>query len=143
MALGTQIRVVKYNTPSGTPIKRKHAVKDLGVTMQDNLRFDTHIQNIVTKGHQMSGWVLRTIKSRKTIPMKVLLKSLVISQLEYACPLWTGLSLGDIQQLESIQRSFTNKIDCPFYVSDYWERLKFLNLMSLQRRRERYDILHM
>ena len=152
MALGTQIRVVKYNTPSGTPIKRKHAVKDLGFTMQDNLWFDTHIQNIVTKGHQMSGWVLRTIKSRKTIPMKVLLKSLVISQLEYACLLWGPFNQKQINQLESVQKRFTSRFACFISLCPirnitcctvaYKDRLKALEIFSLDRRRERYYILY-
>ena len=75
--------------------------------------------------------------------MKILYKSLVRSHLEYACPLWAGLSVGETQKLEAIQRSFTNKITCPPGVDDYWKRLEHLNLMSLQRRRERYVILHM
>ena len=44
-------------------------------------------------------------------------------------------------KLETIQRSFTSKIDGYNQLS-YWDRLKGLNLMSLQRRRERYTILH-
>ena len=74
--------------------------------------------------------------------MKTLFKSLIRSHLEYACPLWIGLSKGDMQRIESIQRSFTDKITCPAGVDNYWDRLKFFKLMSLQRRRERYAILH-
>ena len=47
----------------------------------------------------------------------------------------------DIQQLESVQRSFTSRISGVQHL-DYWNRLRALNLMSLQRRRERYIILH-
>ena len=43
--------------------------------------------------------------------------------------------------IEAVQRSITAKI---YEVSDmnYWDRLKVLNLYSLQRRRERYCIMH-
>ena len=71
--------------------------------------------------------------------MLTLLKSLNRSLLEFACPVWVGLS----RVLEAIQRSFTDKIDCPANVCNYWERLNYLKIMSLQRRRERYVILHM
>ena len=44
--------------------------------------------------------------------------------------------------MEGVQRTFTSRIgglkDC-----NYWERLTKLNMMSLQRRRERYIILMM
>ena len=67
---------------------------------------------------------------------------MVRSLVEYCCPLWNPVKIGDIQELESVQRVFTSKIagmkDLP-----YWDRLKKLNLMSLQRRRERFVIMHM
>ena len=41
-----------------------------------------------------------------------------------------------------MQRTFTSKIDGIQHLN-YWQRLKALDLMSLQRRRERYLIIHM
>ena len=48
----------------------------------------------------------------------------------------------NIQLLESVQRTFTNRI-AGLQGTDYWDRLKTLKIMSLQRRRERYIILQM
>ena len=73
--------------------------------------------------------------------MLTLYKSIVRSHLEYCCPLWNSSSNSNIQQLEGVQRSFTSRIDSVKHL-DYWQRLKALNLMSLQRRRERYTIIH-
>ena len=50
--------------------------------------------------------------------------------------------ITDIQTLENIQRSFTSKIDGCQQL-DYYQRLTKLKLMSLQRRRERYILIHM
>ena len=76
--------------------------------------------------------------------MKTLYKSTVRSHLEYSCPLWSGLSISDAMALEAVQRKFTSRIYFnSTHQPNYWERLKILNLMSLQRRRERYIILHM
>ena len=51
----------------------------------------------------------------------------------------TPFSLQDIKKLESTQRAFTRYIR-GFHSLSYWDRLKKLGLMSLQRRRERYVI---
>ena len=71
-----------------------------------------------------------------------LYKSLVRPLLEYCCPLWNPSKLSDIQSLESIQRNFTSKISGLQNLS-YWDRLKQLKLMSLQRRRERFCMIYM
>ena len=74
--------------------------------------------------------------------MITLYKSLVRSHVEYCCPLWNPSKVSDIQQIESVQRTFTSRISGIQHL-DYWGRLKSLKLMSLQRRRERYIMLHM
>ena len=71
-----------------------------------------------------------------------LYESLIRSRLEFCCPLWTSTKIEDIIKLETIQRNFTSKIT-GYCESSYWERLRGLRLMSLQRRRERYTILHL
>ena len=74
--------------------------------------------------------------------MLTLYKSMVRSLIEFCSPLWNPTKIADIQELESVQKTFTSKIGGCRNL-DYWERLKKLSLMSLQRRRERYIIIHM
>ena len=74
--------------------------------------------------------------------MVLLLKSLIRPKLEYCSPLWSPCKVGDIAKTENIQRFFTRRIaDCKG--KNYWERLEHLQILSLQRRRERYMIIHM
>ena len=57
-------------------------------------------------------------------------------------PLWSPTKVTYIQKLENVQNIFTAKIAGMPELNN-WERLKKLSLFSLQRRRERYIILHM
>ena len=50
------------------------------------------------------------------------------------------MSAGLINQLESVQQSFTARI-AGMEEMDYWERLASLGLYSQERRRERYQII--
>ena len=74
--------------------------------------------------------------------MLVLYKNFVRSKLEYCCPLWHSRKIGDIQLIESVQRTFTDRISGMERLN-YWQRLKKLCLLSLQRRRERFMIFFM
>ena len=70
-----------------------------------------------------------------------LFKSLVLSILEYSSPLWSPHRVQDIAKLESVQRRYTSKMTAIQHLN-YGDRLKHLKLMSLQRRRERYQIIY-
>ena len=66
---------------------------------------------------------------------------MVLPHLEYCSQVWSPVLLGQIQKLEAVLRSFTAKIN-GLQSLNYWERLKALNIYSLQRRRERYLIIY-
>ena len=139
-----------YQAHNNQPIDFQSHVKDLGIWMSANLTFDEHIRMITTKARQYSGIILRSFKSRKTEVMLPLLKSLIRSQVEYACPIWSPTDSANINKLEDIQRKFTSKfqrfreydeeLGMTICKTSYAERLKALKLHSLQRRRERYII---
>ena len=61
--------------------------------------------------------------------------------MEYVCQLWCPYRVRDIQELEQVQRIFTRKITANKELS-YWDRLKELEMYSLQSRRERYCMIY-
>ena len=134
-----------YRTPSGGLIQEKDNLRDLGIIMSNSLRFDEHIERMVAKANQMTGWILRSFRTRQPEAMMLLFKQLVRSSLEYCCPLWSPNEEDLKQKIEKVQRNFTRKISglTGDNRPNYWERLKILNLYSLERRRERYLILYM
>ena len=121
-----------------TPV---YELRDLGIGVSSSLSWTQHINDICTKARNVSSWVLSVFKSRDTEVMMTLYKSLIRSHLEYCCPLWHPHLLSDIEKLEGVQRAFTSRLLGCRDLS-YWERLKLLNIMSLQRRRERYIVLY-
>ena len=74
--------------------------------------------------------------------MITLWKSLVVPIHDYCSQLWSPLKTGDIQKLDLLQWYFIKKVN-NMYSFDYWECLSELNLLSLQRRRERYQIIYL
>ena len=129
-----------YITSDGSIISPTHSVKDLGVTITSELSWSKHITNITDASRKMCSWIYSVFSNRNAEVMMPLYKTLARSRAEYLCPLWNPSKVEDIKKVESIQRAFTSKINEVKHLP-YWERLKKLNLMSLQRRRERYIII--
>ena len=132
----------QYTTSTGTILTPVDQLCDLGITVSSDLFWTSHIRSSCGKARTMVAWVFSVFHTRNTGVMLTLYKSLVRSHVEYCSPLWNPSTIGDIRELESVQRTFTSKNHGLQHLY-YWERLKTLSLMSLQRRRERYVIMHM
>ena len=130
-----------YLAANNQPILKPQNVKDLGVTMDGEADFELHISKMVSSARRQAGWVLRTFRSRKRETMVTLYKSTVLPILEYCSQLWNPNKLKMIRQIESVQRYFTSRIIGLDNLT-YWERLKLLDMYSLERR-ERYMILYL
>ena len=128
--------------PADVILEPQSIVRDLGISLSHNLSWSEHISTITDAACKIASWVLSVFHDRSPTTMLQLYKSLIRSRLEFSCPLWNPTKHSDISKLESVQRSFTAKINS-VYNQNYWERLKILGLMSLQRRRERYIIIYM
>ena len=57
-ALPFMADVTNYTTPNGTTIDRSPLVRDLGVSMSEELSWTPHINLMVDKARQISSWVL-------------------------------------------------------------------------------------
>ena len=133
-----------YISPEGKTILEKQNLRDLGIQISNNLKFNDQIGIMVAKAQKMSGWILRTFKTREKVPLMILYKQMVRGILEYCCPLWSPIDKGMIDLIESVQKSFTRRLKglSGEKRPDYCERLKILKIYSLERRRERYIIIY-
>ena len=131
----------EYITGDGVSIKHVTTSKDLGVLFDMNGSFISHITEQCSKATKISGYIFRTFISRDQTVLITLFKSLILPIIEYGCILWHPHIQNEINSVEEVQRIFTRKIK-GLQGCNYWERLKVLNIFSLERRRERYIILY-
>ena len=99
-----------YLSDTGSPIETKMDVKDLGVTLDVNMTYSKHIINQIEKVKSIIAWIHRTFKTRDCQVMLTLWKSLVLPHIDYCSQLWSPSKRYLIQQLESLQKSYLNRI---------------------------------
>ena len=114
-------------------------VRDLGLFINSSLTWDDHINKLCSGGKRLCGWILNVFYSRESDILLVLFNSLVRSKMEYCCQIWDPSKIVQIDALEQVQRYFTSKFR-NLKDLNYWERLKKLNILSLQRRREKLTL---
>ena len=137
------IPIHPYYDPSNNPILEKSVIKDLGVWVSNDLTWNFQIDMIISDSRKQIAWILRTFTSRDPRAMRFLWISLVRPILDYCSPLWSPkpTNYGNIDRLEGVLRTFTKHVE-GFQNLNYTERLKALNLHSIQRRHERFKIIY-
>ena len=110
--------------------------KDLGVVINDKFHPDDHINQITSKMYHL----LRNMKIAFTYidadMVRKIITTYIRPTLEYASVVWNPHQQKDINKLERIQRAATRWVPELKELS-YEERLKMLNLPSLEARRTR------
>ena len=123
-----------------TELEHIENIKDLGITIDGNLKFNEHIADKINKSYRMIGLIKRNFKSMDKNTILLLYKSLVRSQLEYGNSVWSPHNKGIIKDLEKVQKRATKLI---YQCKDmnYSERLQYLKLPTLLYRRHRGDMI--
>ena len=116
-------------------------VKDLGVLFNKDGNFDDQLKVKIAKCNKMSGYILRTFRTREPEPMMSLFKALVIPIMDYGSIIWNPSKKKDILAIEKIQKNFTKRLE-GYQDFNYYQRLKCLKMYSMERRRERYELLY-
>jgi hypothetical protein len=115
-------------------------VRDLGVYVSDSLKFSYHISVVCNRAYQKTGQIFRAFMCREPQFLRGMFIKFVRPLVEFNSCIWSPHLLKDIELVESVQRRFTKRIPCLKNLS-YGQRLKFLNLPTLEERRVRFDML--
>ena len=114
--------------------------KDLGVIIDMELTFEEHIATKVKKANGIMGLIRRSFSFLDGETFKKLYTSFVRAHLEYANPVWSPHLRKHIRLLESVQERASKLVDGMKNL-EYTERLKKLDLPTLQHRRQRGDMI--
>ena len=124
----------------GCQLKTTDRETDLGVTITSNLKPSQQCSEVVKKANKLVGFIGRSIEYKSKATIVTLYNSLVRPIMEYCVQAWCPYYQKDIAKLERVQRRVTKMIPS-LRNKPYEERLKELDLFSLQHRRIRGDLI--
>ena len=139
MHIGKKNKNHKYEL-GGKELKITTEERDLGVIMHYSLKPSRQCAEAAKKGNRILGLMKRTIVSRDKDIITRLYKTLVRPHLEYCVQAWNPFLKKDIEILERVQRRATKMIKGCQKLS-YEDRLKRCGLTTLEKRRERGDLI--
>ncbi len=129
---------------NGVRLAEVKSAKDLGILVTSNLRFTDHCHHIATLGYQQVNILFRCFS---TADFQALLRgylSFALPVLLYASPVWNPFQKTNVVLLERVQKYFTRRLfsRCSFSRTSYADRLKFLQIPTLEERRFRADLTY-
>ena len=114
-------------------------LNDLGV-VQNDLKCSKQCLKAVSTANRVLGMIKRSFSVRDKDVILHLYKSLVRRHLEYSVQAWRPYFQNDIDTIEGVQRRAT-KVISDLKDKGYENRLRFLNLTTLETRRLRGDLI--
>ena len=122
------------------PIPNKTSFRDLGILVDDSLKFHLHVKEVFRKASGVANTILRGTLCRSPAFMLQIFIAHIRPIIDFASVLWNTGYIGDLHLLETVQRHWTKQID-GFADLPYAERLERLNLYSIKGRLLRADLI--
>ena len=117
----------------GTILSKTGKEKDVGVTMNANMKVSEQFRIAASKGNQVRGMIRRNITYKEKSSIVPLYKAIVRPHLEYCIQAWNPYLRKYTDMLEKIQRRAT-KVIPELRDLRYEERLKECGLTTLETR---------
>ena len=124
----------------GQRIKTVERTKDLGVVLNNALKWQSHVTQITSKATNLSYMILRSFSS--SFARIKAYKTYVRPLLEQNSVVWNVGNRGEIRCLEKVQRMFTRRVlqNMNKTYKNYSDRLEILEIERLDLRRLYFDI---
>ena len=144
--------IIESNYSYGDHIfKRVDEQRDLGVIIDNKLKFAKHIDAITSKATAALGFIKRFCYDiSDTQTLKTLYYALVQSHLEYCSVVWLPFESIYKDKIERILKQFTMfarkeypSVSNNYKITSYDQRLKSLDMVTLDRRRINVSIIFM
>ena len=139
MSLGKSKNDYRYNM-EGHPLKSSTCEKDLGVHIDDKLKFEHHIYEKIKKANRVLAVIRKTFTQLDVSIYRQVFKALVRPHLEYAQAVWSPHSKKLIKDIEDVQRR-SSKMVPGLSNMEYPDRLRTLKMPTLAYRRARGDMI--
>ena len=128
---------ITYNySLHGHTLKRTDKMKYLGVMIQDDLKWNTHVNNITGKANKTLGLLRRNLRIGNSEVKDHAYKALVRPNLEYACSVWDPHTKILKTQVEAVQRRAARFVTNRYHnTSSVTDMLQSLGWEALEDRR--------
>jgi hypothetical protein len=115
--------------------------KDIGVFVDENLKFSEHCQQIAAKANSLVFRIFRSFANKEPSFMFSVFKSYVRPILEHDSTVWSPYLKEDIRRVEGPQRRFTKRLTGLEHDLSYLQRLHALGEETLLVRRIKSDLI--
>jgi len=123
-------------------ISQASSIDDLGIKFNNHLSFEEHINNKVNKANSLAGMIRRSFVHLDNDMFRALFTSMVRPHLEYGATVWNPIQRNLITVIENVQRRASKRLPGMGDLT-YLERLKLLDLPTLEYRRYRGDMIEL
>ena len=106
----SKICVNKWYANNGVILPLVKNMSDLGITVDNDLDFKLHVNNICVKTKKRASLIRRCFYTRDKYILFKAFTMYVRPLVEYCCSVWSPYQCTLIDKLESIQRNLTKKL---------------------------------
>ncbi len=139
MHCGHKNKKFDYNI-NGVSLEKITSERDIGVCFTSNLKPSQQCQEAANKARSVLGQITRCFHFRDKVVFLRLYKQYVRTHLEFSSCVWSPWQQADVQILENVQKKAIGMIS-GLRSNIYEERLVELDLWTLGKRREMFDMI--